>query len=741
MALIVDKLLQRSVPVFLITGRGRASTRKAAQQIKKYSALSDYYLRRLQCITHNGVFQLWTPANDPSAFLSEENLIGSAPSEGKILHLINTVREVITDIGLQSDKVEVTREPQSIRLVFQSVEERTSLEDALHPLILKLYNNGTELHMSRGSYADLSCLDLAWTNKKKALEHIAMLIGVSPQKILRIGDQGQEGGNDFDLLDSPAGFSVGEMSSSLTTCYPVLTEDLQRQSYGAEATEWLLKTVLLFPPLSITPKPSAKHLTALRNFERLAISRSRKETETMTQRLRIRLRYLLPSSDGFGDPQTIELSDIYDQLSGGVKFRDWELDSLADDHLARKLFDIPVPQIEASKEPCSKWCLYTDTGILMRGPNYYFGLTRKRSETTLVQYLEITKQFIVEAEKVVVVILEEDVDLTRYKLVLAIQDNVRNILLQLFYIAFVVEGLSTTPDYELTRQIFIDAVSPHTLVHFNFLLNELDTDWSKSLLNYRILLRQLKELIEKLSDSLVELTENQQITEDLFKWRECDYFLQNITAVQLGLHELRQRKEIRNLNRVTAIGLAYGGIELPAIAKVVAETRGFELDVAIAKVSIYGDRKVGEKIRAGEHDYVSGLLQETKPLCLLNAPKGSIEDTAFILMDDNCTTCVTLQLARDFLVMLGADVVGAIVVRFPGTNRHVQMAMPGHGSPDPEVLFSFIRGLVAPSPYTRLIQPASGSNPYLDQTNMFDKAKKRIGRYLQKNGTPVIKDM
>jgi hypothetical protein len=205
------------------------------------------------------------------------------------------------------------------------------------------------------------------------------------------------------------------------------------------------------------------------------------------------------------------------------------------------------------------------------------------------------------------------------------------------------------------------------------------------------------------------------------------------------LHELRQRKDIQQSQRLVAMGLAYGGIELPAIAQAVAQKRGLALEAALAKVSIYSDRKISQMIRAGEHSYVTHLLSETRPLCMMDALDHQVDDVAFILMDDNCTTCVTLQLARDFLVMQGADVVGAISVRFPGVNRHVQMAMPGHGFCDPENFFSFIRGLVAPSPYTRLIYPNTGENPYLDQTQMFDKAKVRIARYLEKNGTPVWK--
>jgi hypothetical protein len=75
MSEIVGDLLELGIPVILITGRGRTSTRKAAAEIKRHSGLSDWYLRRLQCITHNGVFFLQTPTEDPSQFLSRETFI------------------------------------------------------------------------------------------------------------------------------------------------------------------------------------------------------------------------------------------------------------------------------------------------------------------------------------------------------------------------------------------------------------------------------------------------------------------------------------------------------------------------------------------------------------------------------------------------------------------------------------------------------------------------------------------
>lgn len=99
------------------------------------------------------------------------------------------------------------------------------------------------------------------------------------------------------------------------------------------------------------------------------------------------------------------------------------------------------------------------------------------------------------------------------------------------------------------------------------------------------------------------------------------------------------------------------------------------------------------------------------------------------------TTGATLQLARDLVVVAGGDVIGSIVVGFPGSNRSVQMEMDGHVNPD--LLFGFVRGLVAPSPYARLLFPADGDNKWVDQTLQFNKAKWRIKRYIFKNMSEV----
>src|SRR5205085_2508769 len=118
-----------------------------------------------------------------------------------------------------------------------------------------------------------------------------------------------------------------------------------------------------------------------------------------------------------------------------------------------------------------------------------------------------------------------------------IQDNIRNILLQLLHTSFIMESTLASSSYAITRQVYKDMVLPHTKQHLNFLL-DVDADWSISLHSYHNLIIQIEALIRQLGHLL--LIESEKIEADLrlFRWRECDHFVQNLSAVRTGLHRL-----------------------------------------------------------------------------------------------------------------------------------------------------------------------------------------------------------
>jgi HAD superfamily hydrolase (TIGR01484 family) len=725
MAKIIGELLSRSVAVVLITGRGRASTRRAVEEISELSELHHSYLRRLSCITHNGVFLLKTRPDAPRELLADETLLVEKNLD--LESLARVAEEKLASL-CPEESFEVEVEPGSLRIRFFSPdampEDTTELGEAL------METCSVDLHLSSGTYAGIRSLDVAPSNKQIALKALASLAGIPPEAILRIGDQGQPGGNDFDLLDSPAGFSVGDFSDSRAGCFPVLDEDLEEAVGGAEATRLLRDRVLLFPPISITPQPHDACLAALRDFNRRAAARAKTEARAARRKIQARIGDLLPDSERELEEE-LEIFDIFDPRSGGVRFADWEIDEVDANSLAQRLFEFPRP--DGPLPPASGRSIYTDTAILARGPLYYYSDTQPPERLNLGAYLATSIKFLDDAADLVAEIEARPFSLLDYKLVAAVQDNVRNIVLQCQFATYRIEREGGKSYQGLARDFYRRGLLAHTSEQIAYLIDD-RRDWEKTLADYRGVLRIIAGRLAEMAKDLPVLDDETK----LFKWRECDHFIENLMAVDIGLRKLREDSVLRRASKLRCVGLAYGGIELPAIAEALSAGRSYEVEAVISRISVYSDAEVGEKVRGGGEQYVDLLRKLDRPFCFLSGAEDLEEGVPTVIMDDNCTTAVTLQTARDALVMRGADVVGAVIVRMPGVNRQVQMAMDDHGFPDPDLLFSFVRGFVAPSPYARLIQPGEPGvkTQYLDQTGIFDKQEERIKRYMQKNGTP-----
>ena len=174
---------------------------------------------------------------------------------------------------------------------------------------------------------------------------------------------------------------------------------------------------------------------------------------------------------------------------------------------------------------------------------------------------------------------------------------------------------ATTPNKKNVEQPFStilhrDLVVPLTDFHYRFLL-EIYFDWRNSLTEgaacISILLdmlgtAQLHKLVDRADQEIVTPTElsNNRGRKAYFRWRETDFFLQNITAIQLGLREFRQRGDIGAQGKsVLVVGLAFGAIELPAIAQVVGPARQLSMTSALAHISHYGDEAIQKQLTEG----------------------------------------------------------------------------------------------------------------------------------------------
>lgn len=150
MVAAIANLLVRGVPVILTTGRGRGAARAAGETVRSESGLTGWYLRRLQCVTHNGVFHLRTDSGSPSAFLRDETLLIDQPAD--LSGLDKQVYRALVDRGLSPDRFQLSREPHSVRLAFLSETDRSKAELVLGRLLRDWrLRRGYPLHLSRGS--------------------------------------------------------------------------------------------------------------------------------------------------------------------------------------------------------------------------------------------------------------------------------------------------------------------------------------------------------------------------------------------------------------------------------------------------------------------------------------------------------------------------------------------------------------------------------------------------------------
>ena len=232
--------------------------------------------------------------------------------------------------------------------------------------------------------------------------------------------------------------------------------------------------------------------------------------------------------------------------------------------------------------------------------------------------------------------------------------------------------------------------------------------------------KTLRKLVEKYKDDVLDILNKDD--EDLYKkcfrsYREIDNYIENYITMNLVIDKCKKDNFKIFDKGVNFTGIAYGGLELPFLA--IDILKGESLTSAIVLKRKYKDRHI---------QFEERLNEGTKLEILGNIPQDGIN----ILTDDNVLTGKTLQMAVDIFFKNNIEVDNVAIVRYPSLNRVNQMFFEGHGAIDTTIFFSFIRGLIFPSPYSKIKTHNQGI--YLDELGIFNKSRDRILRYLYKNG-------
>ena len=452
-----------------------------------------------------------------------------------------------------------------------------------------------------------------------------------------------------------------------------------------------------------------------------------------------------------GRIRTIE-PNIFDHRSGAIYFKpeDWRTLLLTNNREFRRLlnyFDAELPSYWQPGRPCKRRILWTPSKVLLRGEAYY---TNMRNASPIDRIRLISDELIAISAlgptvadmifKLPARQLDNPELFAMWKLLLGYLDQLRNASLQLFAfihathfmaqrlrewdidcpVASKVSSLAFSKGDKEGKLYQLVRLSVHT--YFTFLMHLFSTSRSDLLWACdaaTLVTNRLKGLCSKLEAWLGDLDPEKcrpLISGLVRRWREADHPGENALVAISALGEIRGGR------RVAAVGIGWGGIELPLVLECFAtyfrigRRRRRQVDVFIANYSHYRDQ--------GAEIYWIGPMGTRAP---------DFADKEPLLFDDNVLTGFTLERVRDAMLLNGSEIPKMFVVRYSGERRWAQMKMPNHGVMDPAVMRREVGGYLGETSYAR--SWSTKEKDYVSPIGVFSLSRRRILECIHNNST------
>lgn len=748
----LSRLTKRNMIICFITGRGKTSAFEFLNDLKSSiltydSSIHERQFCRWYCITNNGHMLYCHDFFTENGFLTKSVSFVSANTRKKYIELKPTLQDAIA--SLLSTKLSIPKEniikdsnasigENSLRFPF-SAEYDTLIDDTLIQNLRKVVSRYTDYKfgVSRGVYHqnNKTVIEVSMTTKGWAIDRFEEHLGIPKNKMVRIGDQGDYSGNDYEMLDSQCGFTVGKFSLSQTSCWPVVQYDQYDTSIltGVKATTYLLNILKLHPTICLEKPNKDTYLPRLAMSESKNISANR-DTYEYYQNM---LRYALMGSD----QRHSNVWDYIDEKTGAFYIHDAEyelLKAVKPDHILFKIYDKHQKRI-AFEQPRLKFAIKTDSGLLLRGPfNYYYGLAFRNGDSSNITlgFLQNLNQNRVHFFKTCANAIKNSgyiniKDSIVRRVLLGIMDSIRDYLLLLINIRlqkyagkndklyiFVTKDKDFYELYCLAKQNLINM--------YNCLFDNIDANFVWNFLEFvanKIL------PVAKAAEYYFTILNEYDYQKGCRVWREIDSFYENVIAVDTSINKMLYECEFEK-KEVLLYGIRYGSLELPIIAAMLFEVKYkyFNIKYSIGAMCLKSNYSTNHKDN----------LDTRRSLASINRRNIDTNNYFHVLMDDNLVTGRTLQLAVNMLVNRNIYPEKIVVVRYPAINRIKHMFLPNHGAPDPDLFWEYIYGLTSPTPYSRLNYPYSyKKNPkekYLDELGEFNKTRTFVLNLLYKNG-------
>ena len=215
-ALHLNEILSKEIPVGIAAGRG-ASIQKSLRAV-----IGREHWDKIIIGNYNGSYVL--PLSKDISITSN-NSSDSITVVSEVLKKDVMLRES-TNIEVRPKQITVTPKPRlNLSIVLEKVFE--SLSSVKNVKILR-------------SDHSVDIID-SNTSKLNVVKEMQKILPQKKSNILIIGDQGQYGGNDFEMLKEPFSLSVNKISSSPTTCWNLSPAGIQ----GADAMISIFKSMVI----------------------------------------------------------------------------------------------------------------------------------------------------------------------------------------------------------------------------------------------------------------------------------------------------------------------------------------------------------------------------------------------------------------------------------------------------------------------------------------------------------------
>lgn len=714
---MIANMLKKHIPVVFITGRGETGLSDLLKDIlydlKSKYGVTEKQLQKMYALTNDGARIFMTSNGSKQLFNINEYI----SSKEELIKLDELNKKIITllDSAILKGHCKITYSVDSntnailnIRLIIlnNNLELGSQIIQIINSLIRDL--NNSNLNLTIGMHNGKQVLQIGTATKDKAIQVAERIIGIPQNSMLRIGDCGDQFGNDYSMLNYPQGFSVDKTSGAADKCFPVIENG--KIITGINGTLALLKKAKLLPTICLEHAIESEYAREYAKTEK-----------KMTQGKNHKIIYF---NDLINNKfQTVDgIASLFDSSSGSIKIPMYEWITISDNNPLKQLY-------LTCNDSSLHYSMYDNENILLRGSGiyYYFLSQRIHDENTredittkemVYEWLNNNMEFL--SKSLIAINNTLDInDLNNTKMILGVIDNIRNYLLILLNQQIVnnqiekniMINFETLTKDSLIYKLYNGLISAENLMK-NISFNE----------NYKINSIDLEKLIKdtilitnEFRVEFIKQSEKENYSKDFRAYREIDNFAENFITCSLTL------QKDSNIFNKGICGLCYGGLELPIIMK--------SIDDRINDVSIL-------KFNKNVTGYAKKQSLELRFFDIFKT--GGIElfgidkQKEYIILDDNLLTGKTMQLAITTFYDIGIDVDKIVAVRYPGVNRISQMFMPNHGAVDYRHFFNFIEGLYFPSPYSW--RDPYSKNPYEDSLGIFDLNRRKILECLAKNG-------